>query len=88
MTDTSFDDLPKDVVWLVLRHVIKMSIDHCDNWWDRMSFSCRPKNGITAYVANTMIPLSLVCKRFKQVLLPKCTNIGYHEWIFIKGAFD
>ncbi len=74
-----FDDLPKDVVWLILREALTIvygeirvydpqqpkrlwfSIYHND--FPQFTVTGRPYS-MTEYV----IPLSLVCKRFRSVL--------------------
>jgi hypothetical protein len=81
----SFDDLPKDIVWLILRDVLIMSYGFIKEWDLTGQFIvAQYPGGMTCFV----IPLSSVCKRFRVVLKSKsrwgiCSLYGTPRWGFI-----
>jgi hypothetical protein len=95
----SIEDLPKDVLWLVLRHVIisEYEIYRPDWWWYELSFYCKSP-GFNYWGDKTqqlMLQLSMTCKLWKRVLLSKCRfrivnayKYPYGIWSFNKGTFE
>ncbi len=81
----SFDDLPKDVMWLILREALQMAYGMIKVF----SGVNRPQF-ITARnptcMASLVIPLSRVCKRFRLVLKSKSrwtVDEGRLQWGFV-----
>jgi hypothetical protein len=94
-----FEALPNDVMWLVLRQVVRLNSsewvkDELDKpWWSYTSkpfykpFSFDEPN---RYMAQVLIKLSLVSKRVRRILKSKCRKSQYSSggFCFIAGAFS
>jgi hypothetical protein len=91
----SFDDLPKDVLWLILQRVIidrnehYMRLDVDLFYWESTVLTRRisrfPSGHTTT--AQVMFELSLISKRVRLLLKSKCQWKGT-AWGFIKGSIE
>lgn len=86
-----FSDLPNDVIWLVLRLVIRSEVDH-DTRWDWVSFGSRSRMA-------TLLRTLSVSTRVQKLLKQKCqwtwhsfgSESVLHEnstFRFVKGSFN
>jgi hypothetical protein len=95
----SFNDLPKDVLWIVLQHVIihvsekYLRLTLLASEWEHFLFTTQmfPDRFITT--AHRMRDISLISKRVRMLLKSKCQwekgspgGPMSNRWGFIKGS--
>lgn len=83
----SFKDLPKDVVWLIIRQVIVN--DYCKTFpgLDSRYFETLPFMTLTGMCAHLTAQLARVSRQCLNVIRSKCHRISV-GFIFNKGSFS
>ena len=80
----SFNDLPIDIVWIILRHAIVETYNSnpAGLFWETPNFSF----AYNGYLSTILVPLSKTNKRIRRLLKAKCIWKNKHRFAFIKGA--
>ena len=90
----SFDDLPIDIVWLILRHVLTVSYgDRLRHYWERSDYFSVYDDGLVAIrglqMCHHLLSLSAVNKRIRLLLQSKCWWSPFsYRYGFIKGSIS
>ena len=86
----TFENLPSDVLWLILREVIIdtfsgiRKVDHTTRLY---YFEFTPGFTSKSMLTNLVLLLSQVNIKWKRVLEDKYIPIGNGEWLFKRGSF-
>ena len=78
----SFDDLPKDVVWLIFRICVGKRILSDYYIFEK---GCDEATDFGGASGHQMRDLSLISKRYLKIVQSKCFKFE-RGWLFIKGA--
>ena len=89
------NSLPNDILWIVLRHVI--ACNHQVNYNYHLGTNERielaefasfysPSAAFRCNLAYTMVPLSIVCIRWRELLRSKCFWSESRFWGFKMGS--
>lgn len=85
-----FNDLPKDVKWLIFAHVLNES--HClfkrvARNWNCYETESEPANNFCWQTADDLKTLAQVSKECLIVIRSKCYKVG-RGWLFRRGAMS
>ena len=84
---TGLTDLPKDVLWLILRHVVKMKWKESYESWNVPVTIKNGHFGPDYEMGHLMVSIAAVSKRMRTVLQSKC-SWQRGSFKFRTGVFD
>jgi hypothetical protein len=81
-----FNDLPKDVLWLIFRHricIIGLRLRFHPAFYEE---PYEWKNSFSKILSETTCDLALLSKRCLKIIKSKTVSFGDAGWLFKKGA--